>query len=519
MPPEQVKGEVERIGPTSDVYSLGVILFELLTGELPFQGSPMEVMAQILLNEAPLPSRLRPGLCPELDAVCGKAMAKAPENRYPSMKDFAAALTDVLRMLPATGQTVTAIAPAPGRNTGDLSAMATLPPEQPAILEPAAENRRRTLPVKMHSEFLLADEPKAGNRRHQRRAAGARRPSWLVVWLGLALLLAGAVVFSLFILDGRQDQGTNRAKNNAVTAKSSSSKKDKEFAKAAGRPEKEKGTVELPAAFTNDIGMKLVRIPAGKFTMGSPKDEKGRDPVDKGSEEQHEVEITKAFYLGVCEVTQKQFKTVMGYNPSYFSTNGKGKAGENYVTWPPAGGKDKVKDLASTDDLPVENVSREEARTFLKKLSERKEEKGNRRKYRLPTEAEWEYACRAGTSTPFNSGTSLATSEANVGAIGGEKGALGRTCKVGSYKPNAFGLFDMHGNVWEWCEDWYDKDYYAKSPPKDPPGPGEGLYQVLRGGGWDSPGWSCRSAVRFRITPGGRYISMGFRAALVLSQE
>jgi formylglycine-generating enzyme required for sulfatase activity len=271
-------------------------------------------------------------------------------------------------------------------------------------------------------------------------------------------------------------------------------------------------------AITNSIGMKLVLIPAGKFTMGSPASEKDRDKED---EAQHEVEITRPFYLGICEVTQKQFRQVMGYNPSYFSRGGRGKPGVKYSD-EPGGGKERVKDLGSTDDLPVENVSWEEARMFLEKLSALAEEQKEGRKYRLPTEAEWEYACRGPTAREqaFHFGQSLSSAEANFdGRYPYGDGELGnwleRTCKVGSYRSNGFGLFDMHGNVSEWCSDWYASPTAGKGPRKDPQGPSDGSRRVLRGGGWADFGKSCRSAFRRGDAPDSRSSSVGFRVVLV----
>jgi formylglycine-generating enzyme required for sulfatase activity len=221
----------------------------------------------------------------------------------------------------------------------------------------------------------------------------------------------------------------------------------------------------------------------------------------------------------VHEVTQGQFKKVMGYNPSYFSKDGKGKQGVAYGSWKPGGGKEEVKGLGSTDDLPVEQVSWQEAQAFLKKLSERPQEMKKGRKYRLPTEAEWEYACRAGTTTAFHYGDSLSSQQANFKGSRPYGGAttgpyLGRTSQVGSYKPNAFGLHDMHGNVSEWCQDWYGEDYYKGSPRRDPAGPSKGSSRVMRGGCWGFGGEDCRSAFRFRDSPGDRSSDLGFRVAL-----
>jgi formylglycine-generating enzyme required for sulfatase activity len=269
----------------------------------------------------------------------------------------------------------------------------------------------------------------------------------------------------------------------------------------------------------NSIGMKLVRIPPGKFTMGSPKDQKRRHEV----EEQHEVTIQKAFYLGMYEVKQRQFREVMGYNPSCFAKNGKAKKGAEYTT-EPGEGKEEVKDQ-DTDAFPVENVSYEEAVEFCKKLTALAAEKWQQRVYRLPTEAEWEYACRGGprsSSKPFHfksPSDSLGAGQANFDARfpygGGKAGEEPtRTNTVGKNgEPNALGLHDMHGNVWEWCSDWYNDHYYKRSPREDPKGPGKGKYRVLRGGSWLNQGNACRAAYRSASSSVKRKSSIGFRVA------
>jgi formylglycine-generating enzyme required for sulfatase activity len=270
-----------------------------------------------------------------------------------------------------------------------------------------------------------------------------------------------------------------------------------------------------PAKVTNSIGMILVRIPPGTFKIGSPEGEEHRSKDEK----QHEVEISKDFWLGVYEVTQKQFKEVMGYNPSYFSTDGKGGPGLKYDYGKPGGGKDKVPE--DTSDFPVENVTWEEAKEFCDKLSNRAEEKRSGRQYRLPTEAEWEYSCRGGAPSyqVFHFGNSLSSKQANFDGTRPYRAARegpdqSRTCKVGSYEKNRFGLFDMHGNVYEWCSDWYAEDY-GKSRRTDPSGPGEGVARVVRGGSWGGYGSLCRSAHRNSRRPSYRSSSLGFRVALV----
>jgi len=257
-----------------------------------------------------------------------------------------------------------------------------------------------------------------------------------------------------------------------------------------------------PRLLTNSLGMEFVRLKAGTFTMGSPKDEEGYNE----DELQHEVTLTKDFYLGKYLVTQEEYKTVTGKNPSYFSTAGDGK--------------DRVQGL-DTSRFPVERVSWDEAVEFCERLSNLAQEKKAGRVYRLPTEAEWEYACRAGTKTPFWWGGSASSSQANFNGNypygGAAKGQYQeRTTKVGSFEPNLWGLYDMHGNVWEWCGDWYDENYYRQGDNKDPQGQKSGNGRVLRGGSWYGYGWYCRAADRSRDVPGVRSYNFGFRVALAL---
>jgi formylglycine-generating enzyme required for sulfatase activity len=238
-----------------------------------------------------------------------------------------------------------------------------------------------------------------------------------------------------------------------------------------------------PKQFTNSIGMKFVWIPPGTFIMGSPKEEKERQLFNT-DETQHKVTLTKGFYMGVYTVTQEQYETVMGKNPSVFK-------GEK--------------------NLSVESVSWDDCQEFVKKLREKDKDK---KAYRLPTEAEWEYACRAGTKTPFHFGETISTEQANYngGFIygDGKKGKFrNKTTPVGSFPANAFGLFDMHGNVWQWCEDWYGD--YPQNDVVDPQGANKSQVRVLRGGSWGVPPDYCRSAYRGRLGPGFRFNGNGCR--------
>jgi formylglycine-generating enzyme required for sulfatase activity len=251
--------------------------------------------------------------------------------------------------------------------------------------------------------------------------------------------------------------------------------------------------------------MRFVLVQPGTFLMGSPWSEACRE----NDERQHEVTITRAFYLGACPVTQGQWKAVMGTNPSYFSRTGKGK--------------ESVKDVSDPDlDLfPVEQTSWQDVVS---------EEAGAGRDYRLPTEAEWEYACRGGHLIPDVGGkhtlpfhfdqpcASLSSHQANFNGNfpygGADEGpSRGRPRAVGSYKPNRLGLYDLHGNVWEWCSDWYGD--YPDGPSSDPCGPPDGLGRVFRGGSWYSFGEGCRAAHRVNNGPTRWNFNLSFRVAAV----
>jgi len=236
---------------------------------------------------------------------------------------------------------------------------------------------------------------------------------------------------------------------------------------------------ELPQSFTNSLGMEFVLIPAGTFMMGSPEDE----PERKSIETLHQVTISQSFYMAATPVTQREWVTIMGNNPSYFRKNG--------------------------EDCPVEQVSWNDAQKFIKQLNQREE-----RNYRLPSEAEWEYACRAGTTTPFNTGNCLSTDDANYNGNYPYKNCpkgkyRKRTTPVKKFTPNAWGLYDMHGNVWEWCQDDYDD--YPSTSVVDPTGSTTGSFRVSRGGSWNFIASYCRSANRNRFKPEIRYYYMSFR--------
>jgi formylglycine-generating enzyme required for sulfatase activity len=239
----------------------------------------------------------------------------------------------------------------------------------------------------------------------------------------------------------------------------------------------------------------FVRIDGGTFLMGSSSSESGREDWEGP---QHQVTVS-AFYMGKYEVTQAEYESVMGANPSRFTGS---NLPVEQVTWYDA--VEYCNRLSQRDGLtPAYQISRTNVTC-----------NWNANGYRLPTEAEWEYACRAGTTTPFNTGNNITTNQANYDGNypynGNPAGTYReRTTTVGSFAPNAWGLYDMHGNVWEWCWDWYGS--YSSGAQTNPRGPVSGSGRVLRGGGWSSSGQCLRSAYRSDSIPSYGDLNLGFR--------
>ncbi len=232
--------------------------------------------------------------------------------------------------------------------------------------------------------------------------------------------------------------------------------------------------------FINKLGMEFVFIPSGTFTIEIVSDK--ANTVNTVTS--HQVTLTRGFYMQKTEVTQELWKRVMGKNPSFFKECG--------------------------DDCPVEQISWNEVQQFIKRLNQME----STDKYSLPTEAEWEYACRAGKGTPFAFGDCLTTSDANYNGdfpfTSCEKGLYrGSPIRTGLLSPNVWGLHDMHGNVWEWCQDWLGD--YSSDAVSDPLGTPSGSLRVIRGGGWNSYAKACRSDNRSGIDPAKKFANLGFR--------
>ncbi len=508
MAPEQCKGDVAAIGPATDVYALGVILFEMLTGRTPYTGAMSVVIGRILTAPVPPVQEFRPEVHSRLDAICRKAMAKEPADRFASMAEFADALGKYLKApsaspppLPAPPVAAVVQAPAPMVGRSPFDDLDGAAPSTPALkkakwgrvvggtTKPAAVPRRRRVSV-----LILC-------------VAG-------LLGLGLAAV-AGMIVVKVRTPDGKETE---------VTAPTGS--------KMTVDP---KGNVTValpgdapaatPAEITNGIGMKLKLIKPGAFTMGSPKKEEGRND----NEGQHEVEITRAFYMGAYPVTVGQFAAFVkddGYQTDA-EKDGKGGVGFNATTtaweqkaeytWRHPG-------FSQGDDHPVVDVSWNDATAFCAWLSQKEA-----KLYELPTEAEWEYACRAGTTTRYWCGDPDASlkGNANIADASLKEKSPGSTqavawndgyaftSPVGTFKPNPWGLYDMGGNVDQWCADGFGP--YRAGHIKDPNGIDGANNRTLRGGSWLDVPSLCRSAGRYDGDPAHCHDHLGFRVVLRVS--
>jgi formylglycine-generating enzyme required for sulfatase activity/tRNA A-37 threonylcarbamoyl transferase component Bud32 len=442
MAPEQARSS-RRADIRADIFSLGCTLFFLLTRESPFPGETAgEKLAARLTGDAPRSVRsVRPEIGEELDHVVDKTLARDPCQRFQTPREVAVALEPFCQ---STEGTIDFFAGGKAKSWAGRNFFNQLTREK-ALTPPETESGHptRTPPG------LPTTTPLPARKR--------RRP-----WLAWSAAACGGLILVLTLVLWPRNQ-------------------------------------ELPKQFTNSIGMKMVRIPAGTFVRGSPDKEVNRWK-DEGP--QMEITISKPFYLGAYEVTQEEYQKVMGANPSAYGPQGNAR--------------DKVATLV-TEHFPVDSVTWQEANEFCRRLTEN--EAGKDCRYRLPTEAEWEYACRAGTSTPFYFGDSLDSTQAQFDGQkpygnGAKRKSIWHPLPVGNFPPNDFGLYDMHGNINEWCLDCYREEYLnvAVDPKGPPPGPNN-PNRVLRGGAWMFGAYECRSAKRHFYHPDTRSQFHGFRVA------
>ena len=326
---------------------------------------------------------------------------------------------------------------------------------------------------------------------------------------GLRIGLAGALVVFVSVCAQAQAAAKTPSTPGASANTAKAKERQAQCAKSLG----------VPVEVVNSIGMRFVLIPSGEFDMGSSDADIKREleeqvravpPAVEGfyfdrvltEGPLHRVKISKPFYLGACEVTQGEYMQIMQANPSLFSATARGR---------------ERRRIAGTDAsrLPVENVTWDEAMEFAKRLSALPAEQQVQRTYRLPTEAEWEYACRADTTTRWFSGDEPSSL---LPYAWFKPNAERKPHPVGGKLPNAWGLFDMHGNVFEWCADHFATNYYGQSVLVDPKGPTEGTNRVARGGEWGRHPWGCRSAYRAYVPPSFRAAFVGFRICYGLEQ-
>ena len=568
MSPEQAQGQ--RVDHLSDLFSLGSVLYTMCTGRPAFRAPNTVAVLRRVCDDAPRPILEVNSELPDwLIAIVNKLLSKKKEDRYQTAAEVAELLSEHLSRLqePRSGQMVTppssllknvAWTARPSENQLESDGRGVHPTvfQQAATASVAAVVRDTVRP---QSPALLS-------------GTVPPRRKWLLAAVGaVALVMLGVIIITITNKDGTKTkiEVPGDAKVEVTTDKASGGRKPPGSSPVGNTLKAPEGLrpplaktgwhgwptdapppaiapfdaeqakqhqeawakyLGVPVEYTNTLGMKFRLIPPGEFSMGSTPEEVeeaiGRlEPYEKnrwteyiqGEAPQHKVILTQAIYLGMHEVRQANYKQVMGNNPSHFTTTGPDKLLVEKVV-----GMD-------TTQHPVEGVNWSDVTEFCTKLGQREKLKPLDNQtdetfhpltgtgYRLPTEAEWEFACRAGTSTRFWSGEK----DEDLARAGWcMRSSDERTHPVGELQANPFGLFDVHGNVWEWMQDWWDPTYYgqfSEKPAIAPSGPSSaGTQRVIRGGFWNSYIPHCRAASRNSQEPRWGGHDIGFRVVLSL---
>ncbi|MCS7022612.1 MAG: bifunctional serine/threonine-protein kinase/formylglycine-generating enzyme family protein [Gemmataceae bacterium] len=439
----------------ADIYALGGTLYYLLTGRVPYEGAnPTEKMLKHWMDPPPPLLPYRPDAPQALEQLIHWCMAKQPEQRPQTPIQLALALQPFSGVIGASHAGASKAANTGTTHSAGFGTAVTQPATNGVTLPPSSSQEPRSSQIFRLPADMVSAAPL--RRRYSKLSWGL--PAFVVLLVLLFVLLSPL----LHQLTESQD------------------------------------TYQVPSEFTNTVSMRLVMVKPGEYRIGSPPEEQGRRS-DEGPP--HQVRLTRPFLMAVTETTNGQFQQVMGYVPSQSS-------------------KAAARSLA----LPVENVTWWEAVEFCRKLTEREQKEPWSRPgwgYRLPTEAEWEYAARAGAETPFAFGQLLQfgrqaifkPEETDPYGVGGDMHRPPPLPEeVGRRVGNPFGLQDMHGNVAEWCHDWYSPTYGNNVQRRvDPVGPADGDRRVVRGGSFALPATACRSAARAALRPELRRPDVGFR--------